>query len=392
MKGENDAQYDACGGGITDLPPSTNSHSSTKKPAPSRRACQLALLAGLITLLSASNTLAQRFIVPQDGFFHIESRPVFTFTATLAENWTTPNVGTGTLRVFAPVLPELSSQQGMSSRLFVAGTQIVTASRVADTGGKPRSMLALRIQSETLSSRSGIPLRAEYAGTLFARTLKNGKPQTTVPDLPFDQRIAYLSASATMDYRDPGLQVWMTSQGLRRQTGEQITQFAYRVFTHLIKNGHDGGDTSSYEARRPSRVFRSLTSDCGGLALLFVAVMRTNGIPARTLFGRWAIPQTDAYGQYHVIAEFFVPNSGWVPVDVSGTIVHQPNDPGAFFGNTDGQFVAFHIDPDIEPASGFRHSWAQYLLLQWEGTGDFWKNHRFESKWNVTRNNAFGAK
>ena len=32
------------------------------------------------------------------------------------------------------------------------------------------------------------------------------------------------------------------------------------------------------------------------------------------------------------MAEFFVPKSGWVPVDISGTLVHKPNDPNALFG------------------------------------------------------------
>ena len=102
------------------------------------------------------------------------------------------------------------------------------------------------------------------------------------------------------------------------------------------------------------------------------------------LYG-WALQQTDAYGQQHVMAEFFVEKSGWVPVDISGTIVHKPKDRNAFFGNSDGQFLAFHVDTDLEPAKEFRHPWAQYLLLQWSGAGDFWKEHRVDSKWNVTR-------
>jgi transglutaminase-like putative cysteine protease len=100
----------------------------------------------------------------------------------------------------------------------------------------------------------------------------------------------------------------------------------------------------------------TLAGDCGGLSLLFVAIMRTNEVPARTLFGRWAILQTDSYGQYHVMAEFFVSKSGWVPGDVSGTVVHRPLALGALFRNADGQFLAFHIDPDLGPATGFRHA------------------------------------
>ena len=86
-----------------------------------------------------------------------------------------------------------------------------------------------------------------------------------------------------------------------------------------------------------------------------------------------------------VWAEFFVEKSGWVPVDIAGTIVHKPKDPNAFFGNSDGKFLAFHVDTDLQPAKGFGHAWAQYPLLQWSGAGDFWKEHRVTSKWDVTR-------
>jgi hypothetical protein len=76
---------------------------------------------------------------------------------------------------------------------------------------------------------------------------------------------------------------------------------------------------------------------------------------------------------------------GWVPVDIAGTLVHKPTDPNAFFGNTDGQFLTFHLDTDLTPAKDYRYSWAQYLLLQWQGAGDFEKERRVESKWDVTR-------
>ena len=130
---------------------------------------------------------------------------------------------------------------------------------------------------------------------------------------------------------------------------------------------------------------KSLANDCGGFALLFVAVMRANAVPARTLFGRWAIQQSDSYGQYHVMAEFFVDKSGWVPVDITGTMPHKSEDPDALFGTTDGQFLTFHVDTDLEPAQGFQHAWAQYLLVRWQGTGDFGKDQKVVSKWDVAR-------
>jgi transglutaminase-like putative cysteine protease len=326
---------------------------------------------------------AQGFVLPRDGMFYVDAKPVLKFKATLTEYWVTPYVGEGTLYVFAPALPELPGQRNVSTRLLVSGNDKLKAEEVVEEGIGKRPMLRLRIDSNELSPKSGIPLRLEYRGTLYGRTLKQGKAPKAVPELTEYERRQYLTTSATMDCNDPEFLRWMNEQGLKRRGDEDVMQFAHRVFTYLVKNGKFGGDTSSYEARRPSRVCKSLVSDCGGFALLFVAVMRANDVPARALFGRWAIPQTDEYGQYHVMAEFFVEKSGWVPVDISGTIVHKPKEPNALFGSTDGRFIAFHIDTDLEPAKGFRHAWAQYMLPKWSGEGDFGKERRVDSKWDV---------
>jgi hypothetical protein len=332
-----------------------------------------------------NRALAQRLDVPRDGIFYVDAKPAFSFKATLAEDWVCPHAGDGTLHVYAPVLPGLPGQNKVSTRLFVATKDQLRAEELTEGSDHKRPVAALHFKSDELSPKARIPLRVEYEGTLFTRTLRRGKPPKAVPSLTPEERRRYLMTSVTMDHDDPGFRRWMSEQGLKRRKGEQAMAFAHRVFTHFIKTAKYGGDTSNYEARRPSHVCKSFTNDCGGLALLFTAVMRANDVPARTLFGRWALPQTGSYGQYHVMAEFFVEKSGWVPVDIAGTIVHKPKDPYAFFGNTDGQFLVFHVDTDLEPAKGFRHAWAQYLLLQWSGTGDFWKEHQASSRWEVTR-------
>ncbi len=345
----------------------------------------LLIVLGILYPGTLNRAFAQRVNVPRDGMFYVEAKPAFSFKATLAEDWICPNAGDGTLRVYAPILPELPGQGKVSTRLFVAGNDKLKAEKRTEGSDNKWPMFVLSIKSDELSPKARIPLRLEYEGTLFVRTLKRGKPPRAAPELTQEEKRRYLKTSVTMDYDDPGFLRWMSDRGLKRRKGEQGMAFALRVFTHFIKSAKYGGDTSNYEARRPSRVCKSFANDCGGLALLFVAVMRSNNVPARTLFGRWAIPQTDKYGQYHVIAEFFVEKSGWVPVDISGSIGQKPRNQYALFGNTDGQFLAFHVDTDLEPAKGFRHPWAQYLLVQWSGTGDFWKEHRVDSKWNVTR-------
>jgi hypothetical protein len=343
------------------------------------------VLGGLAPGAMPCRALAQGFDVPREGVFYVEAKPAYAFKATLAEDWICPNVGEGTLHVYAPVLPELPGQAKVSTRLFVAGNDTLKAEEVTEGSVNKRPMLALHMKSDQLSLKSGVALRLVYEGTLCARTLKRGKPPKEVPELTKEERRQYLMTSVTMDHDDPEFLRWMGDQGLKRRKDEQAMAFAHRVFAHFVNEAKYGGDTGSYEARRPSRVCMSFANDCGGLALLYVAVMRANDVPARTLFGRWAIRQTDNYGQTHVTAEFFVDKSGWVPVDIAGSLGHKSKDPNALFGNTDGQFLAFHVDTDLEPSKGFHHAWAQYLLIQWAGAGDFGKDQRVESKWEVTR-------
>jgi hypothetical protein len=350
-----------------------------------RRALLLFLFVGLPFLVRAlpSCADAQKISLLRDGMFHVEAVPVRSFKATLTDYWVNPNIGEGTLYVFAPVLPELPGQGKVSTNLTVSGNDKLKAEKIVEDGVDKRPMLRLRIDSNELSLKSGITFRIEYEGILYTRTLKQGMAPEPASKLTEDERHRYLMVSTTMDYNNPEFLQWMDEQDLKRHGDEDVARFAHRVFRYLIKKGKFGGDTSGYEARRPSRVCKSLSTDCGGFSLLFVAVMRANGVPARTLFGRWASSQTDETKQAHVIAEFFVEKSGWVPVDITRTIQFKPNDPDVFFGSSDGKHIAFHIDTDLEPAKGFRHAWVQYLLLKWYGDGDFNKDHRVDSKWDV---------
>jgi Transglutaminase-like superfamily len=350
-----------------------------------RRALLLFLFVGLSLLVWVlpSYADAQKVGLLRDGMFYVEAVPVRSFKATLTEKWVNPNIGNGNLYVFAPVLPELPGQGKVLTNLMVSGDDKLKAEKIVEESTGKRQMIELRIDSNELSLKSGIPFRLEYEGILYARTLKQGRAPEPVPKLTEDERHRYLMVSTTMDYNNPDFLQWMDKQGLKRQGDEGVAKFAHRVFRYLTRNGKYGGDTSNYEARRPSRVCKSLSTDCGGFSLLFAAVMRANGVPARTLFGRWANSETDESKQFHVVAEFFVEESGWVPVDITRTIQNKPKDPDAFFGSSDGKHIAFHIDTDLEPAKGFRHGWAQNLLLKWYGGGDFNKDHRVDGKWDV---------
>jgi len=56
---------------------------------------------------------------------------------------------------------------------------------------------------------------------------------------------------------------------------------------------------------------------CADISTVFVTLARAAGVPAREVFGlRMADPKTaDITGDYHCWAEFYLPGTGWVPVD-----------------------------------------------------------------------------
>jgi transglutaminase-like putative cysteine protease len=96
-------------------------------------------------------------------------------------------------------------------------------------------------------------------------------------------------------------------------------------------------------------------SDCGGLSVLFATVLRSQGVPTRTLVGRWAnsAKANDKVGeieyfQEHVKAEFFANGVGWVPVDVSAAVVHDKTPAKlGYFGIDRGDFLTMHFDSDL---------------------------------------------
>ena len=91
--------------------------------------------------------------------------------------------------------------------------------------------------------------------------------------------------------------------------------------------------------------------NCGDYSALFVALCRATGIPARPVVGRWA---TSSPGDWHVWAEFYVPECGWVPADATNQDLHG----GDNFGHIDNRRLVFnkqynvtlHPSPQLIPS------------------------------------------
>ena len=155
---------------------------------------------------------------------------------------------------------------------------------------------------------------------LYARKLQpRGRCRANIEDLSPSDRDRYLVPNRYFDYESNEFKVWKEQQGFVREKRESEFDFAHRVF-------------------------QSITT-----------VMRSEAIPARTLVGRWAKsarPASTRGGNrddaFHVIAEFFAKDIGWIPVDASSALLddNTPNKDKCF-GSQAGNFVTFHFDQEV---------------------------------------------
>ena len=82
------------------------------------------------------------------------------------------------------------------------------------------------------------------------------------------------------------------------------------------------------------------TGDCGSYSLIFTALCRSVGIPARVANGHWCCAPKK---NYHVWNEFYLPDYGWIPADATdGRITGDT--PGKLAGKGDSMYYFGNLD------------------------------------------------
>jgi transglutaminase-like putative cysteine protease len=221
---------------------------------------------------------------------------------------------------------------------------------------------------------------------LRSRTLMDGAGAETLPALPATERAAALASNTISDWTSEAFQRGLDSAGLRPRAGEHALAFAHRVLHHVRSLRY--AYTNDLD-RCASAVLANGASDCGGLGGLTVATLRAAGIPARLLVGRWAKSADPAesleglpYRQWHVKLEFHLDGIGWIPADAAVGM----NDPAAWFGVQNADFVVMHVDPVIKVDTLFGErelTWAQGIAFWVRGEGDF-EQMVVDEQWIVT--------
>lgn len=261
-----------------------------------------------------------------------------------------PNLEATEWVIYAPVAPNIPSQSISKSSMSPSGRL------VDEFSVNPRKFFVSRFPVRDNKSKTGLTIQITYEGILFSRQLTPVSGETNPPkviELTAAERKAYLRENELNNFTDPDFKKWLTAKKLEKEKSESDLDFARRVFL-AIKSTFKYEYTSKMD-RKATSVCQAGQSDCGGMSVLFVSACRSQGIPARVLYGRWAISSQGGekigeveYHQWHAKAEFYAQAIGWVPVDVSSGVLHDKSKEGLkFFGNDRGDFVTFHVDDEL---------------------------------------------
>ncbi|MCO6439263.1 MAG: transglutaminase domain-containing protein [Phycisphaerae bacterium] len=276
------------------------------------------------------------------GDYRISLTRVRRIEARLSTAIRTPNLQPAEWIIEATIPPELPIQRNIDLNVAAYGKEL-TEQPIEELSDLHRRVLLVRVPQPE-SGEPALHVTHSYTATLFKRQLVRGRPLAPVSDLDEETRKLFLRSTPTTDWDVPAFLSWLDRAGLRARKDERDLAFAYRAFRTLARDGRYQPDPPH---RRPSEVCQSGKTDCGGFSLLLTAVLRANGVPSRTLWGRWAKSQDGSYGQWHVTMEFFARGIGWVPVELTGAITWKGIDIDSCFGRDGGEFIAFHVDPDL---------------------------------------------
>ena len=209
------------------------------------------------------------------------------------------------------------------------------AGRISDESPLRQPMATLHWFPDTIDGGQGFTVEATYALAVNRRKLEPGEPSSPVAPLKRAERAACLASSNHFDFTSSKFRGWLAKYDLKRRNEERDLDFAYRAMETMVKTHVYRFELKS--DRSATAVCKAGWSDCGGLATVYVSILRANGIPARCLSGRNFKPDGT-----HVRLEFYADGVGWVPGDPSVAISRHSAQAG--FGREPTDMVIMHFD------------------------------------------------
>jgi hypothetical protein len=300
---------------------------------------------------------------PAQPAFMIDVQPVKKVEAVITFEVNAPKLKAVEWAILAPRLPELPGQTNVKSSLNFPSDNI------EDLSPLKRPWMSARVKVKGKDMESSITIRTTYEADLLSRTLvpvPEGTKLPVVKPLTDSERKLWLRTSATLDFDKPDFKDWLKQNELIRKKDESDLEYGKRVYLFVTrKYDYYYRDNMNRAATAVCKVGKS---DCGGLSILVVSALRSQGVPARLLAGRWA--KSAKHGQrvgdvpdlqWHVIAEFFCDGIGWVPFDAASGL-DRNLDPLECFGRDRGNFIALHVDTDVTFETAFAGKRSEVFL------------------------------
>jgi transglutaminase-like putative cysteine protease len=293
------------------------------------------LLAIVVAWASTHSTLAAEPAKHFEGPYHIAASAPKKIRATVRSAYRYPNLVAQEWMVAYPLPPEFDGQPAASGRILVEEVPFAEPGRISDESGLRQPLATLNWIPDSIEGAHGFTVEATYDVTITRRTLTPGEPAIAVRPLSRAERSAFLAPSNHFDFKSPKFQAWLRKQDLKRASDERDLDFAHRAMEVMVRTHKYRFELLS--DRSASAVCNAGWSDCGGLATVFVSILRANNIPARCLSGRNLKPDGT-----HVRMEFYAEAVGWVPGDPSMAIAEHSADGG--FGQERSDMVIMHFD------------------------------------------------
>lgn len=117
---------------------------------------------------------------------------------------------------------------------------------------------------------------------------------------------------------------WIPTEGRIKEIANKITkdkkgilEKSRAVYDWVVENTHRDPGVKGCGLGIVEQVLIKRGGKCVDLSSVYIALARSAGVPAREVFGirLGKKAEQDITGGYHCWAEFFLPGTGWIPVD-----------------------------------------------------------------------------
>lgn len=271
-------------------------------------------------------------------------------TATTTYEVRAPGFAAAKWVAFVPQAPELPSQTKVKTTVTPNGQA------VADKSEPARPLVRVTVNNPKPDQQSKLVLKAEYSAVLRSRKLvplADGEKPPAVKPLSAAERKAYTAADRFFDFDETPVRDWLAKHDLKLKSEESPIAFAARV-VDVIRSGYEYKFDRDDPRKMASVVCRKAATDCGGMANLFAAAMRANGVPARVLVGRLAEPRAAGsksgeleHNRPHARPEFFAAGVGWVPAEPAYANRDKGRPAADFVGTDPGDLLVLHVGYDL---------------------------------------------